>query len=249
MRVEDRIAVITGGARGIGFGIAEKLALEGANIAIVDIISDPGVQAVEAIRKMGRRAEYYYCDVRDSTQVKATVDAVVADFGTFDVLVNVAGVNSHVLIVDMEDEEWDRVIGVNLKGTFLCTREAARYWIKAKRGGKIINITSNRAEMGRAEIAHYCASKGGVKMLTRASAVELIEHGIVVNAIGPGPIGGTGIGAGQNIQATSAGMIPVGHMGSPSDIGWAAVYLASDESEYLLGTTIQVDGGRTITNG
>ena len=246
MRLKDKVSVITGGARGIGFGIAEKMASEGADVAIVDVVDDVAEQSAESIRGMGRRSRSYHCNVSDSGEVQAMVQAVAKDFGSFDVLVNVAGVNSHVAIIDMEEEEWDRIIGTNLKGTFLCTREASRYWVGSGRGGKVINITSNRAELGRPNLAHYCASKGGVKMFTRSAALELVKHGIIVNAIGPGPVGGTGLSAGRTVSAPSADTLPMGKMGTPEDIGWAAVYLASDEAQYLLGTTLYVDGGHSI---
>ncbi len=248
-RLQDKVALVTGGARGIGWGIAEQMAQAGAHIAIADVRDDLAKESAATIRRQGRKSQAYHCDVSKSAEVRALFASVLRDFGDLDVLVNNAGVMRRYSILEMEEDEWDRVLGINLKGVFLCTREAARYWVANKRRGKIINVSSTSAELAGLHAAHYAASKGGVKMFTRAVALDLAKYGINVTAVGPGGIKTDITGrdwSDPQVEEAFRSMVPMGRVGLPQDIGKAVVFLASDDADFITGHTVYVDGGRAI---
>ena len=249
MRLKDKVAIVTGGAMGIGKGIVRRLAENGADVAIADVDDEAARRTAEEVGALDVKTTHYHCDVSIKADVQAMMGAVVSDFGDFDILVNNAGVLSRSTILDLEEDEWDRVLAVNLKGHYLCTREAALHWVRKGRRGKIVNLSSTMAEGGGVGVAHYSASKGGVRMFTRSVALDLGPYQINVNAVGPG-------GIPTEIANKTAGHLgapegersppPIGIIGRPEDIGAAVVFLASDEADYITGHTIMVDGGRSI---
>lgn len=252
MRLEGKVAIVTGAAKGIGRGCARRFAAEGAAVALADVIDDRGAAVAAEIQADGGRALYRHTDVGDQRQATALVEAAVDAFGGLDVCLNCAGVipidGSDVL--ETEESEWDRVVGVNLKGAFLMCQAAAREM--ARRGaGSIVNISSVTAVMALGDQAAYVASKAGVAGLTRSMAVGLAHRGVRVNAIGPGSIE-TDMAAvvlsDEDAFARVMSRTPLHRMGQPEDIAGAALFLASDDSSYITGQTIYVEGGRLALN-
>ena len=251
-RLDGKVAIVTGAARGLGRAIAESLAQAGAKIACVDVNVDALKETVEAIGAAGGSAcpaggwaEAWGCDVTDSKRVGEVVDEVVAKWGGLQILVNNAGVTRDSLILRMKDDQWDLVLGINLRGTFLFTRAAARPMCKG-RGGRIINIASVSGLMGNPGQANYSASKAGVIGLTRTVARELAGRDVTVNAIAPGFIA-TDMTAklGDEILAQVKKEIPLGRLGDPQDVADAVVYLASDSAGFITGQVLTIDGGLT----
>jgi 3-oxoacyl-[acyl-carrier protein] reductase len=237
-------ALVTGGSRGIGRAIALALAAEGAKVTIADVLDEP---AQETIRLAPEGAvRYVRTDVTDPAAAKAAVDAAVEHGGALDVLVNNAGITKDNLLLRMSDEEWDRVLGVNLKGTFLLTRAATRALMKSRRG-RIVNIASVVGVMGNAGQANYAASKGGVIAFTKAVARELAGRGVTANAVAPGYIQ-TDMTAKLPPAAAEAlqKQIPLGRLGVADDIAAAVRFLASASAGYVTGQTICVDGGMVM---
>lgn len=243
MRFENKTVVVTGASRGIGREIAHAFAREGANVACV-ATSVAGAQAtVEAI---GGNAKAYACDVSDTAAVEALFEAVTKDLGVPAVLVNNAGITRDTLLIRMKDEDWDRVLNVNLKGAFLCTRAVTRAMMKA-RYGRIVNVSSVIGQTGAAGQANYAAAKAGLAGLTKSVAKELGSRGITCNAVAPGFI------ETDMTEALSAEMresvvktAPAGRLGSPADIASAVLFLASEEAAYITGQILTVDGGLTL---
>jgi 3-oxoacyl-[acyl-carrier protein] reductase len=230
-RLEDRTAVVTGGARGIGRSIAEAFAAEGADVAVADVLPEREAESVLAeAERAGRRGLYVRTDVAQKDQVRSMVETVLEAFGRIDVLVNNAGVLSQVPVEEMPIEEWDRVLNVNLRGTFLCCRFTLGHMLE-RGGGRIINIASQIGQTGAPGLAHYSASKGGVIALTKALAREVAARGVLVNAIAPGPIS-TGIMPPESEALEEARKV------APT-----AVFLASDDSSYYVGQTLGPNGG------
>lgn len=246
MRIKDRVAIVTGGDRGIGRAIALRFAREGAHIAIANRDEGRGRETVREIEGLGGKAAAVRTDLRRVAEIEAMVEAVVRQFGRIDILVNNAGVGAGKKALELTEDDWDQVIDTNLKGLFFCCQKVAPVMIRQKRG-KIINVSSILAEVGFAGMAHYCASKAGVKLLTQGLAIDLAPHGIQVNAIGPGTIE-TDLNratlAIPHERQVRLARIPMGRLGAPEDIPGAAVFLASDDSNYMTGQTIYVDGGR-----
>lgn len=248
--LSGKVALVTGGGRGIGRGIALALAKQGADVAI-DYVSDPKeAQAVAAeVRSLGRRSIAIQADVSKRAEVERLVAEVVRGLGHLDVLANNAGILSYGPFVDMAEETFDRVLAVNLKGQFLVAQAAARQMIKQGKGGRILNvasIASGQVGVGFPGIAHYTASKGGVIALTESIALELAPHGITANAIAPGAIETDMAKASLATPEGKAAFlkrIPLGRIGQPADIGAMAAFLASDEAGYCTGATFYVDGG------
>jgi 3-oxoacyl-[acyl-carrier protein] reductase len=240
-----RVAIVTGAARGLGRSIAEALAAAGAQVACVDMKADILADTVAAITASGGIALAVPCDVTDSKRVGEAVDEVVAKWGGLHILVNNAGVTRDGLIVRMKDEQWDLVININLRGTFLFTRAAARPMMKG-RGGRIINIASVAGLMGNPGQANYSASKAGVIGLTRTVARELAARDITVNAVAPGFIATEMTAAlGDQILEQVKREIPLGRLGQPQDVSDAVLYLASDAAGFITGQVLTVDGGLT----
>ena len=243
MLLENQVALVTGGARGIGRGIAGRLAAEGAAVAIVDIDGPAAGTAAVEIGATGARAASYVCDVRDSGQVLEVVDRVVADFGRLDVLVNNAGVARDGLLMRMKPEDWDLVLAINLKGAFNFIRAGCRQMMK-QRSGSIVNISSVVGLMGNAGQANYSASKAGLLGLTKSAAKEFSSRGIRVNAVAPGLIE-TEMTAGLPVEVKAGWLeiIPLGRGGTIQDVAGVVAFLAGPDSAYLTGQVIQIDGG------
>jgi 3-oxoacyl-[acyl-carrier protein] reductase len=241
-----RPAIVTGAARGIGRTIAQTLAACGAKVACIDINEETLKDTTEAIRSSGGTAEPIACDVTNSERVGQVVDEVVKLWGGLQVLVNNAGITRDNLIMRMKDDQWDAVLNINLKGTFLFTRAAARPMMKG-RGGRIINIASVSGLMGNPAQANYSASKAGVIGLTRTVAMELASRGITANAVAPGFIATDMTAAlGEELLQKIKQEVPLGRMGDPQDVADAVLFLASDAAAFITGHVLTVDGGITV---
>jgi len=240
-----QVAIVTGAARGLGRAIAQTLAGAGAKVACVDVNQQTLAETIDAIRATGGTAEPIACDVTDSARVSEVVTEVVDKWGALDILVNNAGITRDTLIMRMKDDQWDAVIGVNLRGTFLFTRAATRPMMKGRRG-RIINIASVSGLMGNPGQANYSASKAGVIGLTRTVARELAGRNITVNAIAPGFIATEMTAAlGQETLDAIRKQIPLGRLGQPQDVADAVLFLASQAAEYITGHVLSIDGGLT----
>lgn len=246
MNFNGKTALITGAARGIGKTIAEKLASLGAKVVISDILIDLATQTVDELKSKGYQALAIKADVVNSGEVKEMIEKVMSEFGSIDIVVNNAGITRDALLLRMKEEDWDLVININLKGTFLVMQAAAKKMIK-QRSGRIINISSAVGRMGNPGQANYVASKAGVIGLTRTAARELGGRGITVNAIAPGFIT-TDMTRDlpETVMDNLLAMTPLKRLGSPEDVAAAVAYLASDEGGYLTGQVIGVDGGMTM---
>jgi 3-oxoacyl-[acyl-carrier protein] reductase len=243
-KLDGKIAVITGGARGIGGQIATAFAAEGADVVIADVLdADTAAPVLSSIAESGRRHLLVRTDVSDEQQVRAMVGAALAEFGRVDILVNDAGIFSQSNFVDLDVAEWDRVISVNLRGVFLCTRFVLPGMLERK-SGKIINIASQLGQIGGIEMVHYSASKAGVIGLTKALAREVSAQGVHVNAIAPGPIL-TDMMAEETDEwaARKLAELPMERFGEPHEVAPTAVFLASDDSSYYVGQTLCPNGG------
>jgi 3-oxoacyl-[acyl-carrier protein] reductase len=243
-RLLDKVAIVTGGARGIGGAIAAAFAEEGADVVIVDVRSeDVAAPVLQAIAASGRRSLFVHADVSDEQQVSAMVDRAYEEFGHVDVLVNNAGVVGQVFFQELSVEEWDRVVGVNLRGVFLCTRFVLPRMLE-RGSGNVINIASQLGQIGGVEMAHYSASKAGVIGFTKALAREVSTKGIRVNAIAPGPIM-TDLLAEETEEWIERKLaeLPLGRFGEVHEVAPTAVFLASDDSSYYVGQTLCPNGG------
>ena len=244
MKLQNKVAFITGARRGIGRAIALKFAQEGADVVLV-ARSAPEELAQE-IQSLGRRALPLAVDVADASACEAAIKQAVSEFGKIDILVNNAGITDDGLLLRMKLEQWQRVLDVNLSGTFYCTKAAVRPMLKGE-GGRIINITSVVGQMGNAGQANYAASKAGIIGFTKSIARELGSRGITCNAIAPGFIT-TDMTAelGEEAKAGLIGNIPLGSLGEAEDIAEAAAFLASDGARYITGQVLNVDGGMVM---
>lgn len=242
-----KIALITGGSRGIGKEIALALAKEGNNIAIsYGSNSESAMEVVKEIKSFGVEAIAIKADVSVSEDVKNLIKGVEDGLGSIDILVNNAGITKDNFLIRMTEEDWDNVMSVNLKGVFLCTKAVSRSMMK-RRYGKIINITSVVGITGNAGQGNYSASKAGVIGFTKSMAKELASRGIRVNAVAPGLIQTdiTNV-LKDEVKAEMLKMIPLNTMGSPADIANLVVFLASEKSDYITGQIIKIDGGMAI---
>ena len=253
MRLESKTAVVTGAGSGIGRAIARRFVEEGARIVVNDLLPERADETVDLIAKQGGEAVATAGDVADRPYVERMFALALQRFGGYDILVNNAGITGRAALLEMTDENWDRVLRVNLRSMFICTQEAARYWMQEGRRGKIVNLGSVASIRGIVGLAHYVASKGGVKQFTEASAMELAPHKINVNAVGPGSIptniGQSGGDAPVDPAAQRerlAAIIPVGRSGEARDIANGALFLASEEADYVTGHLLVMDGGRSI---
>jgi NAD(P)-dependent dehydrogenase (short-subunit alcohol dehydrogenase family) len=249
MRLQGKVAIVTGAARGIGLAIAQRFVKEGARVVLADRLA---AEVETEAGRLGASALAVPTDVGDSGEVRRLVSRTVERFGQLDCMVSNAAVQAEIPFMDLTEEEFDRVIRVNLKGTFLCGQTAARQMLQTGTRGTIINMSSVNAVVAHPVLVHYAASKGGIGMLTKGMAVSLAPHGIRVNGIGPGTVN-TPINANF---FSMPGMIerflmrtPLGRIAEADEIASVAVFLASDESSYVTGTTIYADGGRLALNG
>lgn len=250
-------ALVTGGAMGIGYGIAWRLAEAGAKVTLADLNTAAAEAAAAKLRAAGRKAQAVRCDVALEAEVAAAVKAAINSYGSLDILVNNAGIFPFKPVLQMDEGLWRKVHDVNLKGLFLCSREGAKQMVGQGQGGRIINIASVDAyHPSGVGLAHYDASKAGVVMFTRSLALELAPHGILVNGIAPGSIttegaqaaaANLGAAALQAMAETFAKRIPLKRAGTPDDIALAALFLASEMSRYMTGQTIVIDGGYLLS--
>jgi len=248
-RFEGKVAIVTGGAQGIGAAIAQRLASEGAAVAVADLTAERGAETVESIVKDGGRAVAYGADVSKTEDVQTLVAAVAAEFGKIDILINNAGITRDNLLFKMTDEDWDSVINVNLRSAFLMSRECQKHFVKQKYG-KIVSLSS-RSALGNRGQANYAASKAGVMGLTATLSIELGPFGVNVNAVAPGYIATAMTDATarrigldpEELKKAAANDTPVRRVGYPEDIAATVAFLAADESSFISGQTIQVNGG------
>ena len=256
MNLSGKVAIVTGGANGIGLGIVYRLAEAGASVVVADLNKEEADKAAAEIMSKGWKAKGAGVDVSSEEEVKKLVEEAVADFGSVDILVNNAGIYPSIPVSKMTLPDFEKVLSVNLKGVFLCTKYVSQQMIKQGKGGKIINITSIDAlHPSSIGLAHYDASKHGVWGFTKNVALELAAYKIWVNAIAPGGILTPGVEKLQKDMPAPQGVdmskmlevflkkIPMQRMGEPDDIGKVALFLASDMSSYMTGSQIVVDGG------
>lgn len=245
--LNGKVALITGGTRGIGKAIALRLASEGADIAVIATRENEASTAIiQEIEALGQKAAFFACNVADSMQVNATVKKVIESFGKLDILVNNAGITKDMLLLQMKEEDFDSVIDVNLKGCFNMCKACIRPFVK-QRGGRIVNISSVVGMMGNAGQTNYAASKAGVIGLTKSIAREYASKGVTCNAVAPGYIQ-TEMTEALTEQTAQAmfGQIPVKRYGTPEDVANVVSFLVQDASSYITGEMIKVDGGMYI---
>ncbi|MDP9352050.1 MAG: L-iditol 2-dehydrogenase [Chloroflexota bacterium] len=255
MKLEGKVAIVTGGAQGMGRAISLRLAQEGARIVIADLTQEAGQKVVEEIASAGGEAVAVATDVRNQEQVQSMVDTAVREFGGLDILVNNAGVGKIIPFLDTTEQDWDFMFNVNCKGLLWCSQAAARVMIEQGRGGKIINLASQAGRRGEAFVLAYCASKACVISMTQSMALALAEHKINVNAIAPGvvdtpfweqvdrqfaqlmdlPVG--------EPKRRAVASIPLGRIEQPEDVAGVAAFLASSDADYITQQCINVDGG------
>ncbi len=248
-RLADKVALVTGAARGIGAATARRLAADGAAVVVIDLREPDTEETVAAIKEAGGTATGIRCDVADAAQVEAAVTRAVAELGRVDILVNNAGVIRDNLLFKMTEEDWDTVMSVHLRGAFLCSREVQKHMV-AQKSGKIVNLSSTSA-LGNRGQANYSAAKAGVQGLTRTLAIELGPFGINVNAVAPGFVAtamtdATARRVGvepEQFREAAAGAVPLRRIGVPEDIANVVAFLVSEDASYVTGQTIYVDGG------
>lgn len=250
LSLDKKVAIITGGASGIGLSTAKLLATHGANIAILDVNESSGNLAIEEIKKITDKAEFYLCDVTKDSECKNTVEKVVNNFGRIDILFNNAGVIKRKNMLNLKEDEWDLVINVSLKAIFLMSRYVIPIMIEQGTGGNIVNTGSGWGLKGGSNAIAYCAAKGGVVNITRAMAIDHGKHKIRVNCVCPGDTDtellrdeAKQIGQDETEFMKEAADRPLKRVGLPQDIARTVLYLVSDLSGWVTGTTVVVDGG------
>ena len=245
MNLKDRVALVTGAGRGIGKAIALRLARDGASVVVNDLRLEYAEKAVVELTALGAKTLAIPADVSSADDVNAMVEAVIAEYGRLDILVNNAGIAQDQLLMRMAEDQWDRVLTIDLKSVFLCSRAAVKYMLKSK-WGRIISLASVVGLIGNAGQSNYAAAKAGIIGFTRSLAREVGTRGITVNALAPGFIE-TDMTAqlSEKQRQELASRIPMGYLGSPEDVANAAAFLASEEACYITGHVITVDGGMT----
>jgi L-rhamnose 1-dehydrogenase len=249
MRLQGKVAIVTGAARGIGRAIAARFGQEGARVAIVDVREAEGRETVRLIEAAGGQAMFVSTDVSRSDQVQAMIRAVLDRWGTIDVLVNDAGICPFETFLEMPEALWDQVLDVNLKGYFLVSQAVARLMVERGIRGRIIAVSSISAEFGGSSQAHYCASKAGINLLMKSMAISLGPHGINVNAVLPGTIE-TDINrealADPAVRDYWSQRAPLGRLGQPDDIAGPVLFFATGDSAWCTGALLVVDGGTSV---
>lgn len=246
MRFENQVAVVTGASRGIGLAIAKRLASEGASLALISTSEQSVQKAVEALSGTGAKVLGFACDVSSAEDTQRTMDAVIAEFGKVDILVNNAGVTRDTMLMRMSEEDWDKVLDVNLKGVFNVCKAVTRPMLRA-RGGRIISISSVVGLHGNPGQTNYAASKAGIIGFSKALAREIASRGITVNVVAPGFIDTDMTRAiPAELQEKMLEAIPLKRMGTPEDVAAVVAFLASADAAYLTGQVIGVDGGMGI---
>ncbi len=247
--LEGKVALVTGAASGIGLATAELLADAGAIVVLIDINEMDGINAADQIKESGGKAKFFLCDVTSDSDCKKTVEAIHEEYGKLNILFNNAGVIRRKTVLDLEEEDWDLTIDVNLKSIFLLSRHVIPIMIKSS-GGSIINNGSGWGIKGGSDAVAYCAAKGGVVNMTRAMAIDHGKHGIRVNCVCPGDIDtpllrgeAKQLGVDEEEFMQEAADRPLNRVGDPLDVAKAVLYLASDFSSWVTGTSIIVDGG------
>jgi NAD(P)-dependent dehydrogenase (short-subunit alcohol dehydrogenase family) len=241
MKLSNQVAIVTGAGRNIGEQIAKTLASEGARVAVVDLDKGRGDKVATAINKAGGDAASFVADMASEADIAAVVAAIVERWSRVDILVNNAAISDNKNILDITKEQWDTVIAVTLTGPFLMSQHAARQMVTQGSGGKIVNVGSTSGFFGRSRAVAYAAAKGGVANLTRAMAVQLAPHGIRVNGVVPNKIGSP-VGKDEFDPARPVVNL-VGRAGAPLDMARAVLFLVSDDSEFIVGNMLFVDGG------
>jgi glucose 1-dehydrogenase len=262
MLLDGKVAIVTGAAQGIGRACAERLARDGARVVLCDVNPAQGQSVTKAITASGAKAIFVACDVGQASDVAKAIAAATGTFGRIDVLVNNAGVLDDMPFLDLTVEEFDRVIGINLRGAFLMGQAVARQMVKQAmpgrskkkarvQAGTIVNMSSINAVFALPDHVAYSISKGGISQLTKAMAIALAPHGIRVNAVGPGTIDTPilrGVIKDAAFRSKVLSRTPIGRFGEPAEIAAVVAWLASEESSYVTGTTIYADGGRLPLN-
>ncbi len=249
LSLNGKTAIITGAASGIGLATASLFADMGARVALIDINESAGKNAATEIRKRGGKVKFFHSDISSDNECKNTIKAIHEEFGKIDILFNNAGVIKRKNIIDLEEQDWDQVIDVNLKGIYLVSRHVIPIMIQGN-GGGIINTGSGWGLRGGSNALAYCASKGGVVNMTRAMAIDLGKHGIRVNCVCPGDIDtpmlrgeAHQLGVNEEEFLKEAANRPISRVGMPQDVAYAVLFLASDLSTWVTGSTLVVDGG------
>jgi NAD(P)-dependent dehydrogenase (short-subunit alcohol dehydrogenase family) len=253
MRVQGKVAIVTGGGAGIGRSACLLLAREGANVAVTDVSDNDGMQTVEAIKRARGTAEYWHLDVTRENEVMHAFAEIKAEFERIDVLVNNAGIGGvNKPTHEVTEAEWDQLMAVNVKGVFFCVKHVIPY-MKKDGGGSIINLSSIYGLVGAGDVPPYHASKGAVRLMTKNDALLYAADKIRVNSVHPGfiwtplveKLGNELPGGAAGYRKLLDSKHPIGHVGEPDDVAWAIVYLASDESKFMTGSELIIDGGYT----
>jgi len=243
MLLKDKVSIITGSAQGIGLGIAKLFAQEGSKVVITDRNSDICLKSCEELKSQGFNVVSIPCDVTNIKDVENLFVKTAESFGKVDILVNNAGIFPFVKFEDMTENDWDKVMSVNLKGMFFCSQFASKVMPS---GSKIVNISSIASVVGFEGLVHYCTTKGGVNSFTRTLALEIASKKINVNAVAPGAIETPGAAMTEETKNNTLKLIPLSRIGMPEDIAKASLFFASNLSDYITGQTLIVDGGWTL---
>ncbi len=250
--LDDRVAIVTGAAQGIGAACARRLAADGAAVALWDVDLAKAQALADELRSAGAKAFVQRCDVSRKAQIEAALAATQAALGSVNALVNNAGIFKAADFLDITEADWDAVIAVNLKGSFLVAQAVARAMAAAGRGGSIVNMSSVNGTMAIPSIASYNASKGGIDQLTRVMALALADHGIRVNAVGPGTIATelarAAVLGSDEAKARILSRTPLRRLGEPAEVADAVAFLLSDAASYITGEIVYIDGGRRALN-
>lgn len=255
MKHADRNALVTGAARGIGLACARRLLEEGASVLLVDVDDDAGSEAARTLARecdADDRVRFQRCDVGDATEVKAAVQRIVDLWGGLDIAIANAAIVHGADFLELEEDDFDRVLRVNLKGVFLVGQQAARAMVEGGRKGSIVNMSSINSQVALPDQVPYCVAKGGIQQLTKVMALSLAPHGIRVNAVGPGSIGTdmlqSVISSDPAARSKVLSRTPMGRLGEVEEVASVTSFLASDEASYVTGHTLFADGGRLALN-